>query len=116
MKMTQTMSNMEEIIEKAQNRSASYIETCYIYLKECIRQYISRFLARKENQMYSDLCLDTEESFGIADAHKPHVSIYEQPGEGVIYFEFEGNSDEVLTLDELSIDVLIDIVEAIDNL
>jgi hypothetical protein len=114
------MSNSELLIEKAQNKSAHYIETCYIYLKECIRQYISRFLATQENQMYKHLILGEDESQGISDCQKPYVDIYEQPSEGLIYFEFnsEFNSpveDPYLELDEVSLDMLIEVVKAIDE-
>jgi hypothetical protein len=119
--MTQIMSNSELLVEKAQNRSAHYIETTYLYLRECIRQYISRFLATQENQMYKHLILGEDESQGISDCQKPYVDIYEQPGEGLIYFEFnsEFNSqveDPYIELDEVTIDMLIDIVKAIDSI
>lgn len=110
---------MEELIEKAQNKSADYIKTCHIYLIECIRQYISRFLSTQKDQMYTNLVLHPEESQGLADAYKPHVDIY-QSNDGIIYFEFDSdwNAPEgnYLDLDEVQVDILVDIVEAIDNL
>ena len=110
---------MEELIEKAQNKSADYIKTCHIYLIECIRQYISRFLSTQKDQMYTNLVLHPEESQGLADVYKPHVDIY-QSNDGIIYFEFDSdwNAPEgnYLELDEVQVDILVDIVEAIDNL
>lgn len=110
---------MEELIEKAQNKSADYIKTCHIYLIECIRQYISRFLSTQKDQMYTNLVLHPEESQGLADAYKPHVDIY-QSNDGIIYFEFDSdwNAPEgnYLELDEVQVDILVDIVEAIDSL
>lgn len=110
---------MEELIKKAQNKSANYIKTCHIYLIECIRQYISRFLSTQKDQMYTNLVLHPEESQGLADAYKPHVDIY-QSNDGIIYFEFDSdwNAPEgnYLELDEVQVDILVDIVEAIDNL
>lgn len=120
MKMTQIMNDLELLVEKAQNRNAHYIETTYLYLRECIRQYISRFLATQENQMYKHLILGEDEAQGISDCQKPYVDIYEQPGEGLIYFEFnsEFNSqveDPYIEFDEVTIDMLIEIVKAIDE-
>lgn len=111
---------MEELIEKAQNKSADYIKTCHIYLIECIRQYISRFLFTQKDQMYTNLVLHPEESQGLADAYKPHVNMYES-NDGIIYFEFDSDynsqvEDNYLELDEVSVDMLVTIVEAIDNL
>lgn len=110
---------MEEIIEKAQNKSANYIKTCHIYLIECIRQYISRFLSAQKDQMYTNLVLHPEESQGLADVYKPHVNMY-QLNDGIIYFEFDSdwNAPEgnYLELDEVQVDILVDIVEAIDIL
>lgn len=110
---------MEELIEKAQNKSADYIKTCHIYLIECIRQYISRFLSTQKDQMYTNLVLHSDETQGLADAYKPHVDIY-QSNDGIIYFEFDSdwNAPEgnYLELDEVQVDILVDIVEAIDNL
>jgi hypothetical protein len=110
---------MEELIEKAQNKSADYIKTCHIYLIECIRQYISRFLSTQKDQMYTNLVLHPEESQGLADVYKPHVDIY-QSNDGIIYFEFDSdwNAPEgnYLELDEVQVDILVDIVEAIGNL
>jgi hypothetical protein len=110
---------MEELIEKAQNKSADYIKTCHIYLIECIRQYISRFLSTQKDQMYTNLVLHPEESQGLADAYKPHVDIY-QSNDGIIYFEFDSdwNAPEgnYLELDEVQVDILVDIVEAINSL
>lgn len=110
---------MEELIEKAQNKSADYIKTCHIYLIECIRQYISRFLSTQKDQMYTNLVLHPDESQGLADVYKPHVDIY-QSNDGIIYFEFDSdwNAPEgnYLELDEVQVDILVDIVEAIDNL
>lgn len=110
---------MEELIEKAQNKSADYIKTCHIYLIECIRQYISRFLSTQKDQMYTNLVLHPEKSQGLADVYKPHVDIY-QSNDGIIYFEFDSdwNAPEgnYLELDEVQVDILVDIVEAIDNL
>lgn len=110
---------MKELIEKAQNKSADYIKTCHIYLIECIRQYISRFLSTQKDQMYTNLVLHPEESQGLADVYKPHVDIY-QSNDGIIYFEFDSdwNAPEgnYLELDEVQIDILVDIVEAIDSL
>lgn len=110
---------MEELIEKAQNKSADYIKTCHIYLIECIRQYISRFLSTQKDQMYTNLVLHPEESQGLADVYKPHVDIY-QSNDGIIYFEFDSdwNAPEgnYLELDEVQVDILVDIVEAIDSL
>lgn len=110
---------MEELIEKAQNKSADYIKTCHIYLIECIRQYISRFLSAQKDQMYTNLVLHPEKSQGLADVYKPHVDIY-QSNDGIIYFEFDSdwNAPEgnYLELDEVQVDILVDIVEAIDSL
>jgi hypothetical protein len=110
---------MEELIEKAQNKSANYIKTCHIYLIECIRQYISRFLSTQKDQMYTNLVLHPEESQGLADVYKPHVNMY-QSNDGIIYFEFDSdwNAPEgnYLELDEVQVDILVDIVEAIDNI
>ena len=110
---------MEELIEKAQNKSADYIKTCHIYLIECIRQYISRFLSTQKDQMYTNLVLHPDESQGLADVYKPHVDIY-QSNDGIIYFEFDSdwNAPEgnYLELDEVSVDILVTIVEAIDSL
>ena len=110
---------MEELIEKAQNKSVDYIKTCHIYLIECIRQYISRFLSTQKDQMYTNLVLHPEESQGLADVYKPHVDIY-QSNDGIIYFEFDSDwnapEDNYLELDEVQVDILVDIVEAIDNL
>lgn len=110
---------MEELIEKAQNKSANYIKTCHIYLIECIRQYISRFLSTQKDQMYTNLVLYPDESQGLADVYKPHVDIY-QSNDGIIYFEFDSdwNAPEgnYLELDEVQVDILVDIVEAIDSL
>lgn len=110
---------MEELIEKAQNKSANYIKTCHIYLIECIRQYISRFLSTQKDQMYTNLVLHPEESQGLADVYKPHVHIY-QSNDGIIYFEFDSdwNAPEgnYLELDEVQVDMLVTIVEAIDSL
>lgn len=111
---------MEELIKRAQNKSANHIKTCHIYLKECIRQYISRFLATQENQMYTNLVLHPEESQGLADVYKPHIDMY-QTSDGIIYFEFDSGfnsqvEDDYIELDELSVDMLVDIVEAIENI
>lgn len=110
---------MEELIEKAQNKSADYIKTCHIYLIECIRQYISRFLSTQKDQMYTNLVLHPDESQGLADVYKPHVDIY-QSNDGIIYFEFDSDwsapEGNYLDLDEVQVDILVDIVEAIDNL
>ena len=110
---------MEELIEKAQNKSAGYIKAYHIYLIECIRQYISRFLSAQKDQMYTNLVLHPEESQGLADVYKPHVDIY-QSNDGIIYFEFDSdwNAPEgnYLELDEVQVDILVDIVEAIDSL
>ena len=110
---------MEELIEKAQNKSADYIKTCHIYLIECIRQYISRFLSTQKDQMYTNLVLHPDESQGLADVYKPHVDIY-QSNDGIIYFEFDSNwnapEGNYLELDEVQVNILVDIVEAIDNL
>lgn len=110
---------MEEIIEKAQNKSADYIKTCHIYLIECIRQYISRFLSTQKDQIYTNLVLHPDESRELADVYKPHVDIY-QSNDGIIYFEFDSdwNAPEgnYLELDEVSVDILVTIVEVIDSL
>jgi len=111
---------MEELIEKAQNKDAVYIKTYYIYLIECIRQYISRFLSTQKDQIYTNLVLHPEESQGLADAYKPHVDIY-QSNDGIIYFEFDSEfnsqvEDSYIELDEVSLDMLVTIVEAIDSL
>ena len=110
---------MEELIKRAQNKNANYIKAHYIFLIECIRQYISRFLSTQKDQMYTNLVLHPEESQGLADVYKPHVNIY-QSNDGIIYFEFDSdwNAPEgnYLELDEVQVDILVDIVEAIDSL
>ena len=110
---------MEELIEKAKNKSADYIKTCHIYLIECIRQYISRFLSTQKDQIYTNLVLHPEESQGLADEYKQHINIY-QTNDGIIYFEFDSDNNQVednyLELDEVSVDMLVTIVEAIDSL
>lgn len=110
---------MEELIEKAKNKSADYIKICHVYLIECIRQYISRFLSTQKDQMYTNLVLHPEESQGLANAYKPHVNIY-QTNDDIIYFEFDSDNSQVednyLELDEVSVDMLVTIVEAIDSL
>lgn len=110
---------MEELIKRAQNKNANYIKAHYIFLIECIRQYISRFLSTQKDQMYTNLVLHPDESQGLADAYKPHVDIY-QSNDGIIYFEFDSDNSQVednyLELDEVSVDMLVTIVEAIDSL
>lgn len=110
---------MEELIEKAQNKGADYIKAYHIYLIECIRQYISRFLYAQKDQMYTNLVLHPEESQGLADVYKPHVDMYKS-NDDIIYFEFDSDwnapKGNYLELDEVSVDMLVTIVEAIDNL
>ena len=69
--------------------------------------------------MYTNLVLHPDETQGLADAYKPHVDIYKS-NDGIIYFEFDSDNSQVednyLELDEVSVDMLVTIVEAIDSL
>lgn len=97
------------------------IKTTYINLREGIRQYISQFLDTQENQMCKYLILNQSESQGISDCQKPYVDIYKYPKEDLIYFEFDSEfnsqiEDSYIELDEVTIDLLIEIIQAIENL
>jgi hypothetical protein len=85
-------------------------------VRQMIRFYFSRNLmdTSAENQMKVDIVLETDETFGLSTNDMLRInSIWQDPCEGYIIFEFEGGN--WIDFDDLSVNELIRIMNVFDN-
>ena len=86
-------------------------------IREMIRFYFSRNLmdTSAENQIKVDIILETDETFGLSTNDMLRInSIWQDPCEGYIIFEFEGGN--WIDFDDLSVNELVRIMNVFDNL
>ena len=108
---------MDQIIEMAHNKDFEEILGIARFLQECIRQYMQRFLANtsEEHPLDCNIMVETNDSQGLSDAHKPHIlGMYQAEGEGIVYLNFEGDNSWY-ELEYFSLDAQLDIIRAIET-
>ena len=109
---------MEQLIELAHNKPYEEILGITRYLQECIRQYFQRMLVdtSEESPVECDIIVDTADSQGISDLQKPHViGMYQDPTQGIIYLQFEGDEEHWYELEYFALDCQLDIIRAIET-
>lgn len=107
---------MDQIIEMAHNKTYEDILGIARFLQESIRQYMQRFLANtsEEHPLDCNIMVETNDSQGLSDAHKPHIlGMYQAEGEGIVYLNFEGDNSWY-ELEYFTLDCQLDILKAIE--
>ena len=112
------MDKQEQIIsEWAMNRSCDEICNMLRLVRESARQWLSRFLMDtneiKRHECY--IVLDTPDDCGLSSLEKPTiVSMYQEPGEGIIWFEFD-YYDGCVDFDQIDTDSIIQIIKELED-
>lgn len=110
--------NYEQLIELAHNKPYEEILGITRYLQECIRQYFQRMLSETslDSPLKCNIIVDTHDSQGISELQKPCIiGMYQEEGEGIIYFEFEGDEEHWYELDDFDLEYQLDIIRAIET-
>lgn len=84
-------------------------------VRKMIRNRMSLLLmdTSEESKMEVNICVDDEEAFGLSSNCMPHIkSIWQEPSEGWLTFDFEG--DYSMDFDEFTTRELIGILEDLE--
>lgn len=90
------------------------ISTNVDYFTESLRHYLSARLidTNEEKKMGCNIVMQRG-YFGLGELEKPTIiAMWQQPSEGIIWVEIEG-MEEPIELDDLPIETLFDIVDAL---
>lgn len=108
------------------NKTLTDIETSYNqykdlekFIRESIRRYLSRILMNtsEDNPLKCKICLTNEEGFGLSTLNYPWIyEIWQHPTEGIIYFNYDPDGEELVEFDYMLLEDLITICKELDNI
>lgn len=88
------------------------------FLRESIRHYLSAKLmdTSDDNRMECKICLVTEIGFGLSSLNYPWIyQMWQDPCEGIIYFNYDRDGEEIVEFDYMLTEDLITICKEIDE-
>lgn len=114
--------NYDDTIVRANNMSAEQIIDNFNLTEEGIRHYFSSLCfgnnATEEHPYKLDI--DIDGTFGLSESEKiKYLSVYEQKGEGIIWFIVGGIYDEKpehIEIDDLSIEEKLYIIQELEGI
>lgn len=108
------------------NKTLTDIETSYSqykdlekFIRESVRRYLSKILMNtsEDNPLKCKICLTNEEGFGLSTLNFPWIyEIGQHPTEGIIYFNYDPDGEELVEFDYMLLEDLITICKELDNI
>ena len=114
--------NYKDTIVRSNNISAEQIIDNFNLTEEGIRHYFSRLCFDNDatDEHPYELDIDIDGTFGLSESEKiKYLSVYEQEGEGIIWFIVGGIYDENpehVEIDDLSIEEKLYIIQELEGI
>lgn len=106
----------EEFFELCANKTCEDLKGMYDILFQSIRSFLSRNLMEtsEEHPLECEIAINVGAQ-GISECMKPHIiAIYQEPCDGTIWVKGDDGfsiSEEYISIEDLSVEELLDIVE-----
>lgn len=112
---------------KSRNKEVSEIkkmyESQYCFMEQLIRESIRKYISRtlmdtsEESPFDCKICIQPKEGFGLSTLNYPWITkIWQDPTEGIIYFVYDGDTENALEFDLMLLEDLIIVCDYLDNL
>ena len=95
----------------------------YQYLEKMIRESIRKCLSKllmntsEDNPLKCKICLTNEEGFGLSTLNYPWIyEIWQHPTEGIIYFNYDPDGEELVEFDYMLLEDLVTICKALGEM
>lgn len=88
-------------------------------LRESMRKYLSRLLINTSegNPLKCKICLTNEEGFGLSTLNYPWIyEIWQHPTEGIIYFNYDPDGEELVEFDYMLLEDLVTICKELGEM
>lgn len=88
-------------------------------LRESMRKYLSRLLMNtsEDNPLKCKICLVNAEGFGLSTLNFPWVyEMWQHPTEGVIYFNYDPDGEELVEFDYMLLEDLVTICKELGEM